>query len=146
MFGVADHLIVDGSREGDKSGTVKNWEATVDEYLILLPDDEEAWEQLSDGEREAVYDQHREFARRLQEGGHVLTGGAELAPSRTAKTVRRAAGRTVVSDGPPTNARQQLSGYYLVETGNPDGLAEACGLLASGSPVEVRRVARHDTG
>ncbi|WP_341395728.1 hypothetical protein [Arthrobacter sp. G119Y2] len=56
----------------------------MDEYLILLPDDEDAWERLSDDGREAVHSRHREFARRLQESGQVLTGGAELAPSRTA--------------------------------------------------------------
>lgn len=56
----------------------------MDEYLILLPDDEDAWERLSGYGREAVHSRHREFARRLQEGGQVLTGGAELAPSRTA--------------------------------------------------------------
>lgn len=118
----------------------------MDEYLVLLPDDEAAWERLREDERDAVYNQHREFARLLEEGGHVLKGGAELAPSRTARTVRRVAGRTVISDGPPTDAAEQLTGYYLVETGDPDGLAEACGLLASTSPVEIRRVARHDTG
>ena len=56
----------------------------MDEYLTLLPYSKDAWERLSDGEREAVHNRHREFARRLQEGAHVLTGGAELAPSRTA--------------------------------------------------------------
>ncbi|MDK1361872.1 YciI family protein [Arthrobacter sp. zg-Y1219] len=116
----------------------------MDEYLILLPDNEDAWEGLSDAEREAVYDLHREFARRLEEGGHTMTGGAELAPSRTAKTVRRVAGRPVISEGPPTDSAEQLSGFYLVETEDHDGLAEACGLLASHSPVEIRPVARHD--
>ncbi|WAP51630.1 YciI family protein [Arthrobacter sp. ATA002] len=118
----------------------------MDEYLVLLPDDAEAWERLSDSEREAVYEQHREFARRLREGGHVLSGGAELDPPRTARTVRQVAGRTVISAGPPTDAAEQLSGFYQVETGDPDGLAEICGLLASGAPVEVRRIARHGTG
>ena len=75
---------MDGSREGDKSRTAANKEALMDEYLILLPDDEDAWERLSGYGREAVHSRHREFARRLQEGEQVLTGGAELAPSRTA--------------------------------------------------------------
>lgn len=118
----------------------------MNEYLILLPDNEEAWERLSDAEREAVYDQHREFARRLEAGGHRLTGGAELAPSRTARTVRRVAGRTVISEGPPTDAAEQLSGFYLVETEDSDGLVEACALLAAGFPVEIRRIARHEAG
>lgn len=116
------------------------------EYLILLPDDEGAWERLDAAAQEAVYEQHREFARRLEAGGHVLTGGAELEPSRAARTVRRMAGRTVISTGPPTDSPEQLSGFYLVETADPEGLAEICGLLASDSPVEIRPIARHDAG
>ena len=117
----------------------------MDEFVILLPDDEASWERLGPAGQEAVYEHHREFARRLEEGGHVLAGGAELDPSRTAKTVRRVAGRTIVSNGPPTDAAEQLSGFYLVQTADPEGLVQACSLLAAGSPVEIRRVARHDT-
>lgn len=40
-FGVACHLIVDGPGKGNKGRTA--WkEPTMDEYLILLPDEEEA--------------------------------------------------------------------------------------------------------
>lgn len=117
----------------------------MDEYLILLPDDEEAWERLDDAGRERVYEQHREFSRRLEEGGHVITGGAELMPSRTATTVRRVDGRTVTTAGPPSTAGLQLSGFYLVETSDPGALIDICALLAETSPVEVRPVARHET-
>lgn len=117
----------------------------MDEYLILLPDDEEAWERLDDAGRERVYEQHREFSRRLEEGGHVVTGGAELMPSRTATTVRRVDGRTVTTAGPAGDSDLQLSGFYLVESSDPAALIDICALLAETSPVEVRPVARHDT-
>ena len=118
----------------------------MDEYLILLPDDEEAWERLDEDARRAGYERHREFARRLEREGHVMTGGAELEPSRTARTVRLVNGDIEVTDGPPTDAVEQLSGFYLVRTEDPEALVAACGLLAGTSPVEIRRVARHGAG
>lgn len=117
----------------------------MDEYMILLPDDESIWEQLGAAEREAVYEQHREFSRLLEEGGHVITGGGELTPSSSARTVRQVDGRMVVSDGPASDAVEQLSGFYLVETNDPDGLVQVCGLLASNAPVEVRRLLQPGT-
>lgn len=118
----------------------------MDEYMILLPDDEDAWERLDDAGRQAVYDRHEEFGRRLEAGGHVLTGGAELQHSRSARTVRMVDGRPSVTDGPPTGAAEQLSGFYLVQTEDPEGLVEACALLAADAPVEVRPVARQENG
>lgn len=116
------------------------------EYMILLPDDEDAWERLDEAGRQAVYARHEEFSRRLESGGHVITGGAELEHSRSARTVRMVDGRTSVTDGPPTAAAEQLSGFYLVQTEDPDGLVEACSLLAADAPVEVRPVVRQESG
>ena len=117
----------------------------MEEYLILLPDDEGAWARLDEAGRQAVYDRHEEFTRRLEAEGHLITGGAELAPSSSARTVREVEGRIVVTDGPASDAVEQLSGYYVVQTADPDALAQACGLLAAGAPVELRPVARTDS-
>lgn len=116
----------------------------MDEYMILLPDDEGAWERLDDAGRQAVYDRHEEFGRRLEAGGHVVTGGAELQHSRSGRTVRMVGGQASVTAGPPTGAAEQLSGFYLVQTEDLDGLTEACALLAADAPVEIRPLARQE--
>jgi hypothetical protein len=109
------------------------------EYVVLLPGDEDVWEQTSPERREAVYAVHREFTRLLEERGHVLAGGAELAHSRDSWVVRRDGDRPVVTQGPYAESTEQLSGFYLVRTERVDDLLELVGLLAgTAGAVEVR--------
>jgi hypothetical protein len=108
-------------------------------YVVLLPGDEATWEAVSEEQRSAVYAKHGEFARRLGERGHTITGGAELTHSREAKVVRRTASGIAVTDGPYAETVEQLTGYYVVETDDLEDLLEVCGILADGDgPVEVR--------
>lgn len=107
------------------------------EYMIQLPGDEGEWERATPEERAATYRRHEEFARALAERGHRVAGGAELAHSRTAKTVRVAdGGEVLVSDGPYAETIEQLTGYYLVESDDVDDLAQVCALL--GGVIEIR--------
>lgn len=110
------------------------------EYVVLLPGDESAWEAASEEERAATYARHEEFSRLLEERGHRITGGAELAHSRTATVVRRsAAGEVLLSDGPYAETAEQLSGYYVVESDDLEDLLDVCGhLVAPGEGIEVR--------
>ncbi|MCR6032285.1 transcription initiation protein [Nocardioides sp. zg-579] len=110
------------------------------EYVVLLPGDESVWEAASEEERAATYARHAEFSRLLEGRGHRITGGAELAHSRGARTVRSdGAGGTVVTDGPYAETVEQLSGFYLVESDDLEDLLDVCGLLvAPGEAVEVR--------
>ena len=109
-------------------------------YIVLIPDNQDAWEASSEEERQRMYALHAKFSELLEQRGHKMTGGAELAHSRTAKTLRRGAdGTTTVTDGPYAEATEQLSGFYLVETDDPEGLLEVCKVLAEGEAVlEVR--------
>lgn len=110
------------------------------QYTVLIPDDEAEWERASAEARAAVYAQHAEFARVLAERGHKVVAGAELAPSRTARTLRRdAAGTLTVTDGPYAEAAEQLSGYYVIESDDVEDLLEVCALITvPGGAVEVR--------
>ncbi|CAA9337059.1 MAG: hypothetical protein AVDCRST_MAG48-3443 [uncultured Friedmanniella sp.] len=112
------------------------------EYAILLPGDEDAWEQSSPERREAVYAVHREFVRLLEERGHVLTGGAELAHSRRSWVVRPAPDGVAVTEGPYAESAEQLTGFYLVRSDDVDDLLRLAGMLAGDDgPVEVRPTA-----
>lgn len=109
------------------------------EYAILLPGDEDAWEQSSQEQRDAVYGVHKAFTRLLEERGHVLTGGAELGHSRCSWVVRGTADGVVVTDGSYAESAEQLTGFYLVRTDDLDDLLQLAGMLADGDgPVEVR--------
>ena len=109
-------------------------------YLVLLPGDESTWESATPEQRAAMYEIHGQFAAKLAERGHKITGGAELTHSRTTKQVRRdPAGNAVVSDGPFAETVEQLTGFYVVESDDLDDLLQVSAMLANGgAPVEVR--------
>ena len=86
------------------------------DYMIMLPGDESTWEAADEATRTAMYARHTEFARALEERGHSVTGGAELAHSRTARTLRTAGGAVAVTDGPYAETVEQLTGFYLVRS------------------------------
>lgn len=112
-------------------------------YIVLVPDDEAAWEAASPEDRQAVYDSDAAFVALLQARGGRVTGGAELGASAQARTLRRTGEGTVqVSDGPYAETVEQLSGFYLVECADLDTLVECLRPMAlAHGTVEVRPVA-----
>jgi hypothetical protein len=111
-------------------------------YVVLLPGDEAAWTAATEDQRQATYAQHHEFAKRLEERGHRVTGGAELADSSEAKVLRTSPdGTQTVTDGPYSEAVEQLTGFYIVDTSDLDDLLEVCKVLGKGEGViEVREM------
>jgi hypothetical protein len=105
--------------------------------MALIYGDEAGWESLSDEEGKALDAKHREFQK---SAGSKVLGGAELAPTRAATTVRIRDGKTLVSDGPFAETKEVLGGFYLLDC---DDLDEATKLVAqlyeaATGAVEVR--------
>lgn len=111
--------------------------------LALIYGDESKWESLSEAERDEVYNRHRAFAA---VAGVKLVTGAELAPTRAATTVRVREGKTLVSDGPFAETKEQLGGFYLVDCGTLDEAAELATHIpeASNGTVELRAARQED--
>jgi hypothetical protein len=108
-------------------------------YAILLPVGEKRWASASTDEKKAGYAAHREFTRLLAERGHRVASGAELTPSAQTKVVRGALDDVTITDGPYAETAEHLTGFYLVETDDPDDLLRVCGRLAEHEQVlEVR--------
>jgi hypothetical protein len=110
------------------------------EYVVLLPGDESQWEQTSQADKEAMYAIHSEFAKALEERGHKVTGGSELAHSREARVLRTdAVGNHTVTEGPYAETVEQLTGFYIVESDDLDGLIDVCKILGRGEgAIEIR--------
>jgi hypothetical protein len=69
-------------------------------------------------------------------------GGERLRPTSSATTVRKEDGRTLLSDGPFAETKEQLGGYFLIEAPDLDealAWAKRCPGAATGS-IEVRPV------
>jgi hypothetical protein len=103
----------------------------------LIYGDEERWDSFTEEERDAVYERYRGFGEAA--GGKVVDG-AELAPTRTATTVRVRNGQTIVTDGPFAETKEQLGGFYLLECESIDEATELAAQIpgASTGAIEVR--------
>jgi hypothetical protein len=108
-------------------------------YLLLIYGNESRWESYGEAERAAVYQQYEvAMAEMNRRGG--LQGGAELASTSTATTVRVRDGETQLSDGPFAETKEVLGGYFLVECDSIDEAVEYAALIptATYGSIEVR--------
>jgi hypothetical protein len=117
-------------------------------YVVLLPGDETEWEDATPEFRADVYGKHAEFSKALEERGHKIVGGAELANSKATKQVRKnPAGGLTITDGPFAETVEQLTGFYLIESDDVDDLLDTCGILAGVEvAIEVREMLTGDSG
>ena len=109
------------------------------QYMMLVYFDEQAGP--SEAEREQCYAESMALARELQAKGQYLAA-APLHATSTATTVRVRDGKRLVTDGPFAETREQLGGYFLIDTADLDqALAIAARIpMARKGTIEVRPV------
>ena len=95
-------------------------------YLCLVYGDEKALGTIAD--RECMG-----WGETLRKGGHYVAAEA-LQPVRTARTVRVRDGKPVITDGPFTETKEYLAGFYLIDAGDLD---EAIQIAARIPPARV---------
>jgi hypothetical protein len=96
----------------------------------------EAWDQLSDEEKGAVYADYKA----LNETPGVAPG-QQLAPPETATTVRVADGQTLTTDGPFVEIKEAIGGYLHLEADDLDAAIEVASRIPAarmGGAIEVR--------
>jgi hypothetical protein len=111
------------------------------QVMALIYGEASRWEAFSAEEREAVYAKYRAFSNDASDAG-VMVGGAELASTRDATTVRVRDGEALVTDGPYAEVKEALGGYYVFECESMDEAVEYAARIpgAEHGAVEVRPV------
>lgn len=113
------------------------------EYLLLIYEDETAWESVAPDTFEEIMAGHRAFG----EAHHAaIRGGNALQPTETATSVRKqSSGHFNVTDGAFIETKEALGGYYLVEASDLDeALRLAKDVPAPFGGVEVRPIRTFD--
>jgi len=103
--------------------------------LIYVP---EAWAEMSEEERAALYD---EYAKLRETPGFL--GGAELAPVDSAVTVRVKGEETLATDGPFADTKEIFGGYYLFSADDIETVVDIAAKMPAariGGSVEVRPI------
>jgi hypothetical protein len=99
-------------------------------YALLIYGDESAESQATQDETAAVMAAHNAFGERYKE---QILGGEALLATSSATTVRVRNGKTLTTDGPFAETKEQLGGFYLVKCSDLD---EALQIAASLPGVE----------
>ncbi len=111
------------------------------QYMILIYGDEKNFAMMANNPQaqQQMYAAFTRYGADMREAG-VLRGGAELKPTSTATTVRVRNGKTLTTDGPFAETKEQLGGYYMIDVPDLDQAvhwAARCP-AANGGSIEVR--------
>ena len=108
-------------------------------YALLIYVDEKEYAQMSQEEWGALMAAYGAFGEQYKD---KIQGGEALQQIETATTVRVRDGKTLTSDGPFAETKEQLGGFYLVNCDNLDEAVEIAAHIpdAVRGSVEVRPV------
>jgi hypothetical protein len=108
-------------------------------FLICVSESEDA--KMSTEDRGALYAAYGAFTQEVKDRG-VYLGGNPLHPVSTATTVRVRNGKTLTTDGPFAETKEQMGGYYLLNCANLDEAIELAAKIpsAKNGSIEVRPI------
>ncbi len=111
------------------------------QYLLLIYEREADWNAMNEKEKGTIFQEYMAFTQGIRQSGHHRAGDA-LQPVSTATTVRVRNGKTVTTDGPFAETREQLGGYYLVEAKDLDEAISIAARIPSAryGSIEVRPI------
>jgi hypothetical protein len=108
-------------------------------YLILIyrnPKSREIWENMSPAEQAAGYGAYAALTEELMAAGELIVTEALADPSLS-KRVTMSEGRTVTTDGPFAEAKEQLAGIFLVECDSVDRAVQIAARMPGVEYLEV---------
>ena len=109
-------------------------------YMLLFAGTDEAWNQMSEDQRRAMYARIGEWWRGHTEAGRIV-GGEQLAPASSATTIRvRPNGDALVTDGPFLESKEIFGGFAIIEAADLDEAIELAKSWPAGETIEVRPV------
>jgi hypothetical protein len=117
------------------------------EYMLLIYVEGEPGSS-SQEEQEQMGAAFAKYSQDLVEAG-AMVGGDPLQPPSTATTVRASGGELLTSDGPFTETKEWLGGYYKIEVDSLDDAIEWARKVPSvafGGSIEIRPLAPMPVG
>ncbi|HYU16073.1 MAG TPA: YciI family protein [Candidatus Acidoferrum sp.] len=113
------------------------------QYLLLIHDDESEWAAMSEALRAKYMQEYADVRDALKKSGNFV-GSQQLHPTSRTTTVRVRDGKTLATDGPFAETREQLGGFFVIEARDLDeAIAIAARIPSARSgTIEVRPVLR----
>jgi hypothetical protein len=111
------------------------------QYLLLIYRNEAEQAKMDAATGQKMRGEYGAFTQSIIQSGNFKAGDA-LQPTTTATTVRVRDGKTLTTDGPFAETREQLGGYYLVEAKDLDAALAIAARIpgAKVGSIEVRPI------
>jgi hypothetical protein len=110
-------------------------------YMLLLHDDPSTWATISPEQMQRAIEKYVAWGAKLRQAG-VLVSSDKLTDD-PGRVVRGRNGQVRVTDGPFSEAKEVLGGYYTIKAATYDEaakLVEDCPHLEYGGTIEIRQV------
>jgi hypothetical protein len=116
-------------------------------YLILIhhnPDTRAIWDSFTDEQQAAGMQLYLDLNRELMRSGELVAAEALADPS-TSTLVQVREGGVVATDGPFSEAKEHLGGFYLVDVDSLERAIEIAARIpeAQATRIEVRPIMTH---
>ena len=111
------------------------------QYLLMIYQNEVEYAKVDTGTTQKMSAEYEAFTQSIIRNGNFKAGD-RLRPTTTATTVRVRDGKTLTTDGPFAETREQLGGYYLIEAKDIDEAIAIAARVpeAKRGSIEVRPV------
>ena len=111
------------------------------QFMIVINSDERAQAKATVEQQKTMHAEYMRYTEELQKAG-VMRGGDALDSSSSGARVSFEDGRRIVRDGPFTEAKEVIGGYYLIDAKSRDEAIEWAAKCpgAKHAGVEVRSV------
>jgi len=111
------------------------------QYMLLLYHDGAGGAKLDPKVMQQAMAKHQAWRQKLTDEGRYL--GSHKLENEPGKVLRNAGGKVLMTDGPYSETKEWLGGYYLIEAPNYEAALEVsrgCPHLEYGGTIEVREV------
>ena len=115
------------------------------QYLLMIYQNEAEYGKIDPATGKKMLEEYGAFTQSIIQSGNFKAAD-RLRPTTTATTVRVRDGKTLTTDGPFAETREQLGGYYLVEAKDLNAAIEIAARIPSAriGSIEVRPIWVYD--
>jgi hypothetical protein len=111
------------------------------QYLLMIYQNEAEYAKNDAATSQKMLGEYQTFTQSIIQSGNFKAGD-RLQPTTTATTVRVREGKTLTTDGPFAETREQLAGYYMVDAKDLDSAISIAARIpgAKIGSIEVRPI------
>ena len=111
------------------------------QYLLMIYQNEAEYAKNDAATSQKMLGEFQTFTQSIIQSGQFKAGD-RLQPTATATTVRVRDGKTLTTDGPFAETREQLAGYYMVDAKDLDSAIAIAARIPSAriGSIEVRPI------